>query len=315
MVRPQLGATFADAAKQAKIVLLLWGLSVTPLVPLTLVGAGLSGCAPSSPDSPVLAVVNGKAITQSEFDFRWSELPESTRAHYESLGGKKKFLDDLISREILLQEARRLGLDHSLAFRTRIARIKEQLLLDEFMKEAASMDIQIPESELEAYYDLNRSALLEAQQIRAAHILVPTEAQAKELKYQLSQGYSFSKLAQRYSIDETTRANGGEFGIYRSGMADPGIERALLTLKPGVVSDPIQTPSGFHLVKVIARDADEAQRMEAARQRLKRELYAEKRRKQFEEVLAKLRATATVRVATTSGLSGESGPVPSVPTP
>lgn len=312
MVRSQPGTTFADAAKQTEIIFILWGLSVALLA---LVGAGLSGCTPSSPDSPVLAVVNGRPITQSEFDFRWSELPESTRMHYENLGGKKKFLDDLISREILLQEARRLGLDHSLAFRMRIERVKEQLLLDELMREAASMNIRIPESELEAYYDLHRSALLEAQQIRAAHILVGTEAQAKDLKHQLSQGYNFAKLAQRYSIDETTKANGGEFGIYRSGMADPGIERALLTLKPGVVSDPIQTPSGYHLVKVIARDADEAQRMEAARQRLRRELYAEKRRKQFEEVLAKLRATATIRVATTSGLAGEAGPVSSVPTP
>ena len=73
---------------------------------------GLPGCTPAASDeSPVLAVVNGKPITQSEFDVRWAELPESRQVRYQREGGKKKFLEDMIARELLLQEARRLGLD------------------------------------------------------------------------------------------------------------------------------------------------------------------------------------------------------------
>ncbi|HJU06336.1 MAG TPA: peptidylprolyl isomerase, partial [Nitrospiraceae bacterium] len=267
-----------------------------------LLSSTVTGCAPTSQEPPALAVVNGKPITQEEFDYRWSELPEATRDLYESQGGKKKFLDDLISREILLQEARRLGLDHSLAMQERLERVKEQLVLDELMKEAVTTTVQVSDTELHAYYDQHRSALLSALQIRAAHILLPTDAQAKDVKHQLNQGYNFGKLAQRYSIDETTRANGGELGLYRSGMADPGIEPALMTQKPGIISEPIQTAAGFHIVKVLARDPDDAQHVEAVRQRLRRELFAEKRRKQFEDILVNLRAHATVRVATASGL-------------
>ena len=266
-------------------------------------GAGIAGCSRSE-ESPVVAIVNGKSVTQREFDYRWSELPPATRTRYESQGGKKRFLDDLITREILLQEARRIGLDHSPTLQGRLERVKEQLMLDELMRETTSAPVQITEEELQAYYDAHRATILEALQIRAAHILLATESQAKDVRHQLNQGYNFGKLAQRYSIDETTRANGGEFGVYRPGMTDPGIEQAILTLKPAIVSDPIETSAGFHLVKVISRESDEAQRLEAARQRLRQELFADKRKKQLETAFAKLRSNATVRVATASGVTG-----------
>jgi peptidyl-prolyl cis-trans isomerase C len=283
---------------------LYWG----PLAGFLAAGAG--GCAPDSQEPPALAIVNGRPITQGEFEYRWSELPEATRERYESQGGKQKFLNDLISREILLQEARRLGLDHSVGLQERLERVKEQLMLDELMKDVIATTVQISDAELHAYYDAHRAALLSALQVHAAHILLPTEAQAKEVKHQLNQGYNFGRLAQRYSIDDRTKANGGEFGLYRPGMADPGVEPVLMTLKPGIVSEPVETRSGFHLVKVLSRDPDDAQHVEAVRQGLRRELLAEKRRKQFEDVLVKLRAHATVRVATASGLTSRATVAP-----
>src|SRR4051812_49234587 len=86
--------------------------------------SAMSGCSPITEEPPVLAIVNGKPISQSEFDYRWSELSDSARARYDRQGGKKKFLDDLISREVLLQEAKRQGLDQSLTLRERMERVK-----------------------------------------------------------------------------------------------------------------------------------------------------------------------------------------------
>jgi peptidyl-prolyl cis-trans isomerase C len=250
----------------------------------------------------VLAIVNGKPISQSEFDYRWSELSDSARARYERQGGKKKFLDDLISREVLLQEARRQGLDQSLTLRERMERVKEQLILDELMKDAAAQPVHITDAELEAYYQSHDDMLLAARQIRGAQIVMANVFQAKDLKHQIGQGWNFSKLAQRYSLDEKTKADGGEFNLTRKGVLDPAIEQFLLTQKPGAVSDPMETTAGFHLVKVVSRDPDEAKHLEAVRQQLKRELYAEKHRKQVEEVLAKLRSAATIRMAAGSEL-------------
>src|SRR3989338_4958409 len=112
----------------------------------------VSGCAQASSDeSPVLAVVNGKPITQSEFDVRWAELPESRQGRYQREGGKKKFLEDMIARELLLQEARRLGLDQTTEVRERAQRFQEQLVLDELVREMAKTHGQVSQEEMEAY--------------------------------------------------------------------------------------------------------------------------------------------------------------------
>lgn len=264
------------------------------------------GCAAEAPETPTIVVVNGKPITQSELDYRWSELPDTMRVRYQSQGGKRRFLDDLITRELLLQEARRQGLEHTLPVLERVERLKEQVLLDELINDLAQAHRDVNDAELDAYLDAH-SAIM-AHQIKGAQILVATEAQAKDLKRQMERGADFGKLAQRYSLDEGTKAKGGEFGVYRKGVVASELEPVLLALKPGAVSEPILSPAGYHLVKVLSRDAEEVAAARAARQRLKQEVLAEKRRKRVEDMLAKLRASATIRMADVSVLAVEESP-------
>ncbi len=260
-----------------------------------------AGCAPASQDSPVLVIVNGKPITQREFDFRWSELPESTKAHYQKEGGKRKFLDDLVGRELLMQQARKLGLDQSQAVRERIQRFKEQVILDELLQQVLKNQIEIPKDELEAYYVAHGAVLPAPERIQAAQIVTHNEFAAKDIKRMVDEGMDFAKLAQRYSTDKETRSKGGDLGLYRKGSADPQVEAVLLRLRPGAVSAPIKTESGlFYILKLISREPGDTKAVLAARERLGQELYAEKRRKQFEEYLATLRQTSTIRMADAS---------------
>ncbi|WP_447971986.1 peptidylprolyl isomerase [Nitrospira sp. Kam-Ns4a] len=276
---------------------------------------GLAACTPAAEEPPVVAFVNGKAITQSELEQRWAELPEPMQAYYRNEGGKRKFLDDLITRELLLQEARKMGLDQGLQLRERLERIKEQLVLDQLMKVVVTPQVDVSKEEMEAYYASHADELAAAEQIRASHILVPTAKQAWDLKRQLDEGADFAKLAKRYSVDAATREQGGDLGPYRKGAVLPEVEAAILKLKPGAVSEPVQSLAGFHLVKVTAREEDHATRVTALRERLRKELYAEKRRQRFEEYLAALRAAATIRMAEASrSLPRDAGPQPG-PTP
>lgn len=273
-----------------------------------------AGCGPVSDESPILVIVNGKPITQSEFDYRWAELSAAAQVRYRAEGGRRKFLDDLIAREILLQEARKLGLDQNPIIRERLERYKEQLALDELMKATVRTQVDIPKEELDAYFAAHSADLLEAEQVHAAQILVPTAAQAKDLKRQLDEGADFARLAQRFSIDQATKQKGGDLGPYRRGTSNSEVEAVLLILKPGMVSEPIESQAGFHLVKLLSRDEGDGISPSAARERLRQELRAEKQRKRFEEFLSKLRATATVRMADASKLVTEdTGRLPATP--
>ncbi len=267
-----------------------------------LVGGGmmlLASCAPP-PEDPVLALVNGRQITQGEFDIRWSELADATRARYEKEGGKRRFLDELITRELLMQEARKKGLDQDDTIRERTQRYKEQLILDELLKDTIKAKIEISKEELDAYYEKHARELLTPLKVNVSQMILPNFPAAKDLEKQVNQGGDFAKFAQRYSIDGKTKANGGDLGPYRKGLVIPEVDEVIHTLKPGMVSAPIKTDGGYYLVKIAPLDKEVIQADLAIRERLRQELLNDKRRRRFDEVIADIRAKAIIRLADAS---------------
>lgn len=259
----------------------------------------IPGCTPPE-EEPVLALVNGRAITLYEFDVRWNELSEATRARYDKEGGKRRFLDELITRELLMQEARRQGLDQNDAIRDRAQRYKEQLVLDELLKDRLRAKVELTQSELDAYYEKHAQLLLAPLKVQVSQMLLNNYPAAKDLKKQVEAGGDFGKFAQRYSIDDKTKSKGGDLGPYRKGLLNPDVDAVVQTLKPGTVSEPIKTDAGYYLVKVSPLEKETIQADLATRERLRQELLADKRRQQFEEVISDIRAKATVRLADAS---------------
>ena len=281
-----------------------------------LIGVVLSGCAPASQDNPVVAIVNGKAITLSEFDFRWSELPESTRARYESEGGKRQFLEELISRELLMQEAKKRGLHRSPSVRYRTQRFEEKLLLDQVMREAVKAKVEVSQEELEEYYAAHGAVLPAPDRIEVSQIVSKNIYAARDIKRMLDEGVAFANLAKRYSADQYTKSKGGELGLYQKGTAPQEVEEAIYRLRPGRTSEPIKTESGFYIVKVTSRKRGDTKAVLAARERLKQELYSEKRQTHIKTYLANLKSSATIRIGDASKyVTGSSGPLPVTPKP
>lgn len=263
-----------------------------------LVGFGpvVSGCAERQ-EEPVVALVNGRAITQTEFDLRWGELSKATRSRYEKEGGKRKFLEELITRELLMQEARRQGLDHDDTIRDKTQRYKEQLILDELLKDKLQSKVELSQAELDAYYEKHANQLLDPLKANVSVMLLPNVYAAKDLEVQVNRGGSFAKFAQRYSIDEKTKSKGGELGPYRKGLVPSEVDAVIHTLKLGMVSAPIKTDHGYYLVMLTPLDEAVIQADLATQERLRQELLSDKRRKRFEEVIADIRANAVVRFA------------------
>lgn len=259
----------------------------------------LASCTPP-PEESVLALVNGRQITQTEFETRWGELAEATRTRYEKEGGKRRFLDELITRELLMQEARKQGLDQNDAIRDRAQRYREQLILDELLKDRIKAKIELSKEELDAFYEKHAHELLTPLKIQVSQMLLPNFPAAKDLEKQVNQGGDFAKFAQRYSIDNKTKAKGGDLGPYRKDLVVPEVDEVIRTLRPGMVSAPIKTDAGYYLVMVTALDKEIIQADLAVRERLRQELLNEKRRKRFDDVIADIRTKAIIRLADAS---------------
>jgi peptidyl-prolyl cis-trans isomerase C len=84
--------------------------------------------------------------------------------------------------------------------------------------------------------------------LRAKHILVAHEYEAKDIQRKLSQGESFEKLAVDFSICSSSK-NGGDLGEFSKGQMVPAFEKALLTLKQDEVSGIVKTQFGYHIIK------------------------------------------------------------------
>lgn len=93
-----------------------------------------------------------------------------------------------------------------------------------------------------------------AEQVHVRQILVSTPATAQTLRDRARRGEDFAALAKQYSLDETSKANGGDLGWVPRGVLDPRLDAVIFDLPVGQVSDVITTNFGYHIVQVIAKD-------------------------------------------------------------
>ena len=93
-----------------------------------------------------------------------------------------------------------------------------------------------------------------ADQVHASHILVPTAAEADQIRTQLLNGADFATLAKKYSKDEASAANGGDLGWFPKGVMDPNFEAVAFQLKVGEISQVVSTQFGYHIIKVLGHE-------------------------------------------------------------
>jgi len=119
----------------------------------------------------------------------------------------------------------------------------------------ATLAAEIPEpspAEMEAYYQQHQSDFRSGEEVRVRQILVHDEALANDLVKQLRQGGSFDELSSQHSSAPNAK-RGGEIGFVSRGELPKMFEETIFRLKPGEISDPIQTDSSFHIFRVDER--------------------------------------------------------------
>ncbi|WP_404361953.1 SurA N-terminal domain-containing protein [Marinobacter sp.] len=151
--------------------------------------------------------------------------------------------------------------------------------------------IELSESELRDYYE-TQAATLASEERRAAHILIEdveeAEEQLGEIRQKLEAGEDFGELAKAWSDDISTAADGGDLGYAGRGVFDTAFEDAMFALEEGEVSEPVETPYGIHLIKVLDVRSTDAPSFEEIRPRLERELAQEKAADRYAELRSRL---------------------------
>ena len=166
---------------------------------------------------------------------------------------KNALKDELINRELLTQESIRQGLDKDIDFRDQIAQLKQTLMIQAFLENHFQKN-PISDAKLREEYDRQRKLIGEgasATQYRLSQIIVTTETDAIDLIRRIQKGELFGKLAQEYSIDQASKANGGQIGWVLPGQVVAPVANVMVNLNKGAVTNaPIQTQGGWVIVRV-----------------------------------------------------------------
>ncbi|HDR7673095.1 peptidylprolyl isomerase PrsA [Bacillus wiedmannii] len=111
-------------------------------------------------------------------------------------------------------------------------------------------------------------------EIKASHILVSDENEAKEIKKKLDVGASFEELAKQESQDLLSKDKGGDLGYFNSGRMAPEFETAAYKLKVGQISNPVKSPNGYHIIKLT--DKKDLQPYDEVKDSIRKNLEAER---------------------------------------
>jgi peptidyl-prolyl cis-trans isomerase C len=231
-----------------------------------------------------VAIVNGKAIPTARVEALAQQVARSGRQVTPEVQAQIK--DEVIAREIFMQEAQKQGLEASADFKSQMELARQTILIRElfmtFQKNNAVTD-----ADVKAEYD-KFAAANGGKEYRARHILVEKEDAAKAIIAQLKKGGKFEEIAKKSSKDPGSGANGGDLDWAPASNYVAEFAEALLSLSKGKVTEtPVKTQFGYHVIRLDdVRDA-QLPKLEEVKAQITEQLTQQKLIKFQEDLRAK----------------------------
>jgi peptidyl-prolyl cis-trans isomerase C len=214
-------------------------------------------------DDPVLAQTGEIVFRQSDLDKLLSFSPPYIMEQLKQNPERKIMLiKRIMHQKILADMARKEGFDQEAEVKEQMKYLIDDFLSKEYMLHAAVETVTVTDEEIEAYYTLNKKEFTDPEQVKARHILIKVpfgaseEAKNKAMKkagdilWWLKDGEKFETLAEQYSEDPATKKTGGELGYFPRGRMAKPFEKAAFSMKPGEISQVVETDFGYHIIQV-----------------------------------------------------------------
>lgn len=174
-----------------------------------------------------------------------------------------RIVDELVDQRLLAIEARRRNLQDTPEARRRIAAAEERILGNILLE--TEIATEVTEDVALRLYSEQTELARPGEQIRARHILVDSREEADAIMGLLADGRDFSELAVQYSTDIATRLQGGDLGYFTREDVLPEIAALAFSALEGEISGPVQTESGWHILRIVDRRSPEGPTFEEMR--------------------------------------------------
>ncbi len=256
----------------------------------------------------VLAVVEGDRITESMFRKEAENLPPYIRPIVETQAGRMQFLDSLITRDLLMREALRRGLDRRDEVRARFEQARKSILLEALLRETAENAPGLSDQELRNYYEEHKASYEEGERVRVRHILFKNEEQAVEMARRAKKGEPFDRLMQEA---ESSGGKSADLGLIERGAFDKQFEEAAFGAPENSIVGPVKTIYGYHILEVREKRPAGLPPFEEVKGKIAAELREAAQREAFENLVDKLKKQATIHLEGTPSAGGQFPELPS----
>ncbi len=257
---------------------------------LALAACGGGGTSSADVPEGSIAVVGDKTVTKEEFDklveqqkksaeAQKQDFPEPGTAEYEAL--KATVVKGLVEQKEWELEGESMGVTVTdQEIETELDKLKQQYFQGDEQKysaelakqgltdadvrnelrtriltnkiyEAVTKKVTVSDADIKAYYDKNPTQYQQPASREVRHILVKNEALAQKLHDQIQGGADFAKLAEKYTQDQASKADGGKFTAFKGRTVAP-FDEFVFSAKTGELSDPIKTAFGWDVIEVLS---------------------------------------------------------------
>lgn len=243
-----------------------------------------------------LAKVGNSVITEADMERELKSLPDFVQKMFEGPGGKEKFLQELIKRELLYQEALKKGIDKDPAYQRKLEDFKKINLVGLLLEKEIESKEKVSDKEIKDYYEKHKEDFAPVTQVRLSHIVVKTEGEAQKALESLKKGEDFARLAKKISIDTVSAKKGGDLGYLSRGSIPPELRVVVAKLKIGEISEPIKTKSGYEIVKVIDKKVGQVIEFDKVKNLISQNILAEKQKVSFDSYVEGLKKKYKVEI-------------------
>ncbi len=242
--------------------------------------------AQNKPDH-VVAKVNDTDITEADVIMALTDLGESIQQIPEAQR-REYAISYITDIRLAAKAARDAKLTDDADFKRRLGYQTDRMLFEEF--NAVEAKKAVTDTSMRALYADTVKSLKPETEVRASHILVETEDQAKDIVKRLKAGEDFAKLAAELSKDPGSGKQGGDLGFFTKERMVPEFSTAAFALAPGQISDPVKSQFGFHVIKMTEKREKPVPTYEEVKDQIEQFMF----RRTQQETLKTLRSTAKI---------------------
>lgn len=242
----------------------------------------------------VVAEVNGRKITLAEVEKYLRGLPPEVGL--QALKNPRRFLEEFVQTELLLQEAIHRKVDILPDVQARILFSRRKILIEELVNRLVKRSEIILEDEMRQFYRDNLSRFRRKEAVRLSHIVLKTKQEAIVALADLKRGVPFEEVSRKRSIFEASRKSGGRLGVVRRGELERNLEKAAFSLPIGQFSKPIKTPVGWQIIRVTERAPAAEGRFEDVKDDVKMFISRNRQQEEYRYLLERLRIKSKVTI-------------------